>query len=75
LRSPSPRRRQQGHPAETVARSWKAQYRLHDKFWRVASRKQRRIAAVAVARELTGFIWAEMVAEAASSATSEQGVA
>ena len=65
-------RRQQGQPAETVARSWKAQYRLHDKFWRVASRKETKVAAVAVARELAGFIWAEMVAQEACCATTEQ---
>lgn len=68
-------RRQQGQPVETVERSWKAQYRLHDTFRRLASRKERRVAAVAVARELAGFIWAEMVAEPASSARSQQAAA
>jgi len=66
------RRRQRGQSVETIARSWKAQYRLHNKFWRLASRKERRIAAVAVARELAGFVWAEMVAQPTCSATSEQ---
>jgi transposase len=69
------RRRQRGQPAGTLARSLKAQYRLNDKFWRVASRKETKVAAVAVARELAGFVWAEMVAEAAPSATSEQAAA
>jgi transposase len=69
------RRRRQGRPVETIARSWKAQYRLHHTFWRLASRKDRRIAAVAVARELAGFIWAEMVAEPGASARSEEAAA
>lgn len=69
------RRRQEGQPLETIARSWKAQYRLHHTFWRLASRKDRCIAAVAVARELAGFIWAEMVAEPVCSARSEEAAA
>lgn len=69
------RRRQQGQPVETIQRSWKAQYRLHDTFRRLGSRKQRQVAAVAVARELAGFIWAEMVAEAACSAGNRQAAA
>lgn len=53
-------RRQEGQPAEVVARSWKAQHRLHKLFKRLEYRKNSRIAAVAVARELVGFLWAEM---------------
>lgn len=54
------KKRQVGQPAEVVAHAWKAQHRLHDKFWRLVMRKERCKAAVAVARELTGFIWAIM---------------
>lgn len=54
------KRRQEGQPAEVVARSWKAQHRLHKLFKRLEYRKNSRIAAVAVARELVGFLWAEM---------------
>ncbi len=36
----------------------KAERRLHDKFWKIANRKDRPTAAVAVAREMAGFIWA-----------------
>ncbi|MDM7911507.1 MAG: IS110 family transposase [Methanotrichaceae archaeon] len=54
------KKRQAGQPAEVVAHAWKAQHRLHDKFWRLVMRKERCKAAVAVARELTGFIWAIM---------------
>ena len=55
------KKRQAGQPTEAIAHSWKAQHRLHKKFWKLASRMDRRKAAVAVARELVGFIWAVMV--------------
>jgi transposase len=48
----------QTQPDEVVAIAKKAERRLHDKFWKVANRKERRTAAIAVARELSGFIWA-----------------
>lgn len=54
------KKRQSGQPVEVVAHAWKAQHRLHKKFWRIALRKERCKAAVAVARELAGFIWALM---------------
>ena len=54
------KRRQQGQPPEAVAHSWKAQHRLHKVFSNLAFRKNSRIAAVAVARELAGFVWALM---------------
>jgi transposase len=53
--------RQLGQPPGVVAHSWKAQHRLHKKFWRIAMRKERQKAVVAVARELAGFAWAIMV--------------
>ena len=53
--------RQSGQPAPVVAHAWKAQHRLHKKFWRIALRKERQKAVVAVARELAGFIWAVMM--------------
>ena len=43
-----------------VAHAWKAKHRLYKKFWKIASRKDRCKAVTAVARELTGFIWALM---------------
>jgi transposase len=52
--------RQEGQPAAVVAISWKAQHRLHKRFNHLAYRKDRRIAVVAVARELVGFLWAAM---------------
>jgi transposase len=55
------RRRQAGLPPETLARSWKAQQRLHAKYKKMIARgKPPGVAVVAVARELAGFGWAEM---------------
>jgi transposase len=55
------RRRQAGQPAETLARSWKAQQRLHATYAKLTRRgKIPPVAATAVARELAGFVWAEM---------------
>lgn len=54
------RRRQQGMPARVIAHSWKAQQRLYRLFHEIAHRKSPQIAAVAVARELAGFVWAVM---------------
>lgn len=47
----------------TVARAWAAQLHLCAKFRRLAERKQnRKVVVTAVARELAGFLHAEMVA-------------
>jgi transposase len=55
------RRRQEGLPPETLARSWKAQQRLHARYKKMTARgKPAGVAVVAVARELAGFVWAEM---------------
>jgi hypothetical protein len=45
-------------PGQTLARSWKAQQRLHAKLTRRG--KILPVAVTAVARELAGFAWAEM---------------
>jgi hypothetical protein len=56
--------RQQGVPPETVARSWAAQVRLSKRFRQLAAHKnERSVVAAAIARELAGFLWAEMVAQ------------
>jgi transposase len=58
------RRRQDGVEAATAARSWAAQQRLCARFRRLSPRKtSRNIVVVAVARELAGFLWAEMTAD------------
>jgi transposase len=55
------RRRQDGIDPATAARSWTAQQRLCARFRRLSARKNsRNIVAVAIARELAGFLWAEM---------------
>ena len=49
--------RQEGQPAELLAYSWKAQQRLHGTYRKLAARRGANKAAVAVARELSGFVW------------------
>jgi transposase len=56
------RRRQRGAAPDTLARSWAAQRRLHARYTHLLQRKAAPEAAVAVARELAGFLWAEMTA-------------
>jgi transposase len=50
------RKRQDGVPAWVVAHAWKAQTRLYKRFHQLAARKERAVAATAVARELIGFL-------------------
>jgi transposase len=54
------KKRQQGQAPEVIAHAWKAQHRLYKLYHRVAARRGPQVAAVAVARELVGFIWAVM---------------
>ncbi len=55
------RRRQAGADPGTLARSWKAQQRLHATWKKMTARgKPSGVAVTAVARELAGFVWAEM---------------
>lgn len=57
------RRRQAGVGADTITRAWTAQKRLHAKYQQMlAHNKPSTVAATAVARELAGFVWAEMTA-------------
>jgi transposase len=52
-------KRQEHQPQRIKELSWKAQIRLHRRFWALMQRGLcRQIAVVAVARELCGFIWA-----------------
>ena len=51
--------RREGQPPEVIKTARKAELRLHRKFMKLLGRgKPKGIAAVAVARELAGFIWA-----------------
>ncbi len=52
-------RRRKGQPPEVIAIADRAQQRLHKRYWRMkeAHRKHHNVVTVAIARELTGFIW------------------
>jgi transposase len=53
--------RQQHAPAATVSRAWTAQQRLCGRFRRMQTQRHHpNVIATAVARELSGFLWAEM---------------
>jgi transposase len=55
------RRRQADADPGTLARSWKAQQRLNATWKKMTARgKPSGVAVTAVARELSGFVWAEM---------------
>ena len=55
--------RHQGLDPEVVTRAWAAQLRLCGRFRRLAARKTAKtVVATAIARELAGFLWAEMTA-------------
>ena len=56
-------RRQQGLDPQVIARAWAAQLRLCGRFRRLAARKtSKNLVVAAIARELAGFLWAEMTA-------------
>lgn len=55
------KKRQEGQDLDVLNYAWKAQQRLHKRFNRLSFKKGSNIAVVAVARELTGFIWSLMV--------------
>jgi transposase len=55
------RARQRGAPADVIACAWTAQQRLHRRYRRLAARgKPQQHIVTAVARELTGFVWAAL---------------
>jgi transposase len=56
-------RRHEGLAPEVLARAWAAQLRLCGRFRHLVARKNTKsVVAAAVARELSGFLWAEMTA-------------
>jgi transposase len=65
-------RRQRGQSAAVTAIAWTAQARLHQRYVRLVTKgKPKPTAAVAVARELLGFVWAiarQVAAERAAPA-------
>ena len=53
--------RQRGAPAAVIDHAWRAQQRLHRRYRRLAARgKPKQLIVTAVARELTGFLWAAL---------------
>ena len=55
------RARQRGAPAAIIAQAWTAQQRLHRRYQRFAKRgKPKQHIVTAIARELTGFVWAAL---------------
>ncbi len=57
------KRRQRHADPSTIARSWTSQQRLCGRFRRLAVRKtDKKTVVTAIARELAGFVWAEMTA-------------
>lgn len=55
------RKRREGQPPEVIAMADVAMQRLHRRYWRLVERgKPTTVAATAVARELTGFVWAAL---------------
>ena len=62
------KRRQQHAGPATIARSWTAQQRLCGRFRRLAARKtDKKVVVTAIARELAGFVWAEMTADSTAA--------
>jgi transposase len=56
--------RQQGQPAHVLQIAWRAQHRLHRLYARLRARgKPGNVTVVAVARELTCFLWATATAD------------
>lgn len=56
---PDLRRRQKGLSKEVTEIAWKAQHRLHRRYYRLLAKgKTKQTAVTAVAREFLGFIWA-----------------
>lgn len=53
--------RQRGAPAAVIEQAWHAQHRLHRRYRRLAARgKAKQHIVTAVARELSGFLWAAL---------------
>lgn len=55
-------KRRQGQPTTVIAIADHAQHRLHRRYWKLmqGSKKPANKAVVAVARELTGFVWSAL---------------
>jgi len=56
-------KRHEGQPKQAILYATNAMHRLYRRYWALAARKDSNVAIVAVARELTGFIWGMMRTE------------
>ena len=54
------KKRREGQPADVLAHAARAQERLHQRFVHLLERMPSQKAVTAVARELAGFVWAQM---------------
>jgi len=55
------RLRQRGAPATVIQHAWTAQHRLPRRYCRLAARgKPKQVIVTAIARELSGFLWAAL---------------
>jgi transposase len=69
------RKAQHGLSEDVKAISWRAQVRLHARYWRLVSRgKKAQQAISAIARELLGFLWAIGVAAEREHAATRSSV-
>jgi transposase len=66
-------KRQDGQPQAVTDVAWRAQQRLHGRYRKLAGRKGRQKAVIAVARELVGFVWALARAHAGHGAGDQAG--
>lgn len=67
-------RRQEGQPAAVIKTSWRAQNRLHHRLLALLARRvHRNRAMVALARELTAFLWEALRPLPCYQAAAEQG--
>ena len=56
------RQRQRGAPSDAIDRAWHAQQRLYRRYQRLAARgKPKQHIVTAIARELSGFLWAALI--------------
>jgi transposase len=56
------RHRQSGAPTDAIDHAWRAQQRLYQRYRRLAARgKPKQHIVTAIARELSGFLWATLV--------------
>jgi hypothetical protein len=53
-----------GYVLQRIRHAWRCQHRLYTLFHRLAVKKPGQVAVTAVAREMVGFLWAVLAAQA-----------